>query len=308
MIEKLKLEPYIKESLVTHLYEKDGALIAERYDTVYWAQDSFLNVGCSKDLNCYVDAKIFNTLSSSIKEVCAKDKVLKLTLFNGAKYDLDMVEGSLPTFEFPELPNKSVFNFGGVEKAVSNSPLQKELNTVFADELGIVASNSIVGAVSGTTFKCSEAIAIPEGLHNMLNGEEIEWGIVDNKIYLKFSCYKIVVALSKLPNTPDMAWWTAVRSVFTELPDFVSVSGLKSSVSRLSNFGTNVYIKDNKLEVNAEHWEPFVLSGSGEVFDISNLNQILTDDTVGVALYGGNFFMKTKDALFVCCSIDVSGN
>lgn len=303
MIEKLKLEPYIPESLVAHIYEKDGKLVAERYDTIYWAQDNFINVNCSKGLDCYVEAKVFNTLAQSIKEVIAKDKVVQLTLFNGAQYDLDMVDGNLPTFEFPELSNKTVFDFGGVEKAVSNSPLQKELNMVYADEFGIVASNQVVGAVSNVKFKSKTALTIPEGIHAMLNGSDAEWDILDGKLYVKFGVYKIVAVLSKLPVD---AWWEAVRGAFIDLPDFVSVSGLKSSVSRLSNFGSNVYIRDGKIEVNSDHWEPIAIQGNGEMFDISNLNQILTDDTVGISLVGGNLFMKTKDALFVCCSIDIS--
>lgn len=301
MIEKLKLEPYIPESLVVHLYSKEGHLVAERYDTIYWVRDEYLNVAC-EEFDCFVDAKLFCTFAPSLKKILLKDNILRLALFNGAKYDLDMVNGeNIPTFDFPELPNKSVFDFGGVENAASKSPLQKELNTVYVDSEGCVASDSIVAGVSGK-FKSSIPFAVPEGLHSMLNGAEAEWGIIDGKLYISFGVYRIVAVLPKLP---DFAWWDASRSAFADLPEFTDVSGLKSSVGRLSNFGTMLYVKDGRIAVNKDHYEPFALEGSGELFDIGNLSSIATDDKCGVQLVGGNLYLKTVDATFVCCAVDM---
>lgn len=303
MIEKLKLEPYIPESLVVHAYSKDGHLVAERYDTIYWVRDDFINVACDSEFNCYVDAKLFCTFAPSLKKVSVKDTSLRVTLFNGAKYDLDMVkEESVPTFEFPELKNKDVFNFGGVESAVSKSPLQKELNTVYVDKDGSVASDSIVAGVSDK-FTSKIPFAVPEGIHSMLNGAEAEWDIIDGKLYIAFGVYKIVAVLSKLP---DFAWWDASRSAFADLPEFTDVTGFRSSVTRLANFGTMVYIRDGRIAVNKDHWEPFALEGSGEIFDVSNLLSIATDDKAGAALVDGNMYLKTVDATFVCCCLDVN--
>ena len=116
-------------------------------------------------------------------------------------------------------------------------------------------------------LKSKTALTIPEGIHAMLNGSDAEWDILDGKLYVKFGVYKIVAVLSKLPVD---AWWEAVRGAFIDLPDFVSVSGLKSSVSRLSNFGSNVYIRDGKIEVNSDHWEPIAIQGNGEMFDFKS--------------------------------------
>ena len=302
MIEKLKLEPYIPESPVAHIYSKEGHLVAERYDTIYWVRDDFINVRCDAEFDCYVDAKLFCTFAPSLKRIALKDNVVRLVLFNGAKYDLDMVKAeNIPTFDFPELPNKSAFDFGGVENAASKSPLQKELNTVYVDEDGCVASDSIVAGVSGK-FKSSIPFAVPEGLHSMLNGAEAEWGIIEGRLYISLGVYRIVAVLPKLP---DFAWWDASRGAFADLPEFTDVSGLKSSISRLANFGTMLYVKDGRIAVNKDHYEPFVLEGSGEIFDISNLSSIATDDKCGVQLVGGNMYLKTADATFVCCAVDM---
>lgn len=303
MIEKLKLEPYIPESLVVHLRSEDGHLVADRYDTIYHVQDEFLNVKCEEELDCFVDAKLFCSFAQSIKSVSVKGNVIRLTLFNQAKYDLDMVKAeSFPSFDFPiELPNKSAFDFGGVENAVSKSPLQKELNTVYVDEVGCVASDSIVAGVS-EKFKSKIPFAVPEGIHSMLNGAEAEWMILDGKLFVSFGVYKIVAVLSKLP---DFDWWNTSRKAFGGEIKYEDISGLKSSVSRLSNFGSMVYIRDGKIAVNKDHWEPFALEGSGETFDVSNLNSIVTDNKIGVALVGGNLYLKTADAEFVCCSVDL---
>lgn len=301
MIEKLKLEPYIPESLVVRLYSKDGHLVAERYDTIYWVRDEFFNVACD-NVDCFVDAKLFCTFAQSIKKLTVKDSKIRLVLFNGAKYDLDMVAGAnIPTFEFGELSHKSVFDFGGVENAASKSPLQKELNTVYTDAEGCVASDSIVAGVS-SKFKSDVPFAVPEGIHSMLNGAEAEWDIKDNKLFIAFGAYKIV---AELPALPDFAWWDASRGAFNDVSEFTPISGLKSSITRLSNFGTTVYIKDGRIAVNKDHWEPFVLEGNGEIFDISNLNAIVTDDKAGIALSGGNIYLKTEDAMFVCCAVDM---
>lgn len=301
MIEKLKLEPYIPESLVVHLYSKDGHLIAERYDTIYWVREEYFNVGCEK-VDCYVDAKLFCTFAQSIKSIVVKDGKIRLVLFNGAKYDLDMVaESNIPTYHFGELKYKSVFDFGGVENAASKSPLQKELNTVYADKDGCVASDSIVAGVSGK-FKSEIPFAVPEGIHSMLNGAEAQWEIKDGNLYVAFGAYKIVAVLSKLP---DFAWWEASRGAFANLGEFTPISGLKSSLTRLSNFGASVYIKDGKIAVNKDHYEPFTLQGAGEIFDIANLNAIAVDEEMGIQLSGGNLYLKTADAMFVCCSVDM---
>lgn len=313
MIEKLKLEPYIPESLVVHLYSKDGRLVAERYDTISWVRDEFLNVRCD-ELDCFVDAKLFCAFAQSIKSIAVKEvkkenkitKAVCLTLFNKAKYDLDMVKGeNIPTYTFGELPNKSAFAFGGVENATSKSPLEKELNTVYVDEAGCVASDSIVAGVS-SKFKSDIPFAVPENIHSMLNGDEAEWGIIDGKLYVAVGVHKIVSVLSRLP---DFKWWESSRAAFAFGDDvkFTDVSGLKSSLGRLSNFGTMVYIRSGKIAVNKDHWEPFVLSGDGETFDIGNLSSIVTDDKIGVALVGGNLYLKTADAQFVCCAVDVDG-
>lgn len=304
MIEKLKLEPYIVESLVAHLYSKDGHLVAERYDTIYWVRDEYFNVACG-DLDCYVDAKLFCTFAQSLKEVVVNNNTITLVLFNGAKYDLDKVKGGavLPTYSFGELSNKSAFDFGGVESATSKSPLQKELNTVYVDSLGCVASDSIVAGIS-SKFKSETPFAVPEGIHSMLNGTEAEWGVIEGKLFISFGCHQIVAVLSKLPT--DFAWWDVSRDAFNFDAEFTDISGLKSSLSRLSNFGSIVTIKDGKISVNAEHWEPIALEGDGETFDISNLNAIAVDEKVGAALVGGNLYLKTADAEFVCCAVDVS--
>lgn len=301
MIEKLKLEPYIPESLVVHLYSKDGHLVAERYDTIYWVREDYLNVSCDT-FDCFVDAKVFCGFAQSIKRVTVKEAAVHLTLFNGAKYDLEMVKGeNIPTFEFGELSHKSAFDFGGVEAAASKSPLQRELNTVYVDEVGCVASDSIVAGVS-SKFTSDIPFAVPEGIHSMLNGADAEWDIVDGHLYIKFGVYHIVAELSKLPT---FAWWDATRQAFPNDLEFTPISGLKSSVSRLSYFGTQLYIRDNRIAVNKDHWEPFVLEGDGEIFDTSNLSPIAVDDKVGVALYGGNLYLKTSDAIFVCCALDM---
>lgn len=309
MIEKLKLEPYILESLVAHLYEKGGTLVAERYDTVYWIKEKFSNVTATEGLNCYVDAKKFCSMMTLLKSISVQGKIVRLVLFNGAEYDIDMVEGNLPTFAFtstidyiPEI-QKSVFEFGGVENAVSVSPLQRELNTVFVDELGVVASSSMIGGICDTKFKSSTPFAIPEGVHAMVEGNEAEWYVLDGKLFIRFSNYEIV---SVLPSLPEFKWWELVRNAFTVLPDFVNVSGLKSSVSRLAMFGESVSISGGRILIDDVHWEPIGLVGSDEIFDIRNLAPVLVDDEVGVALSGGNLFMKIKDALFVCCSVVMS--
>lgn len=307
MIEKLKLEPYIPESLAAHIYAGNGGhLVAERYDTIYWVRDEFLNVKCREEFDCFVDAKLFCTFAQDIKSIAVNEKSVRLTLFNGAKYDLDMVKGeNIPTFEFKkELAHKSVFDFGGVENAVSKSPLQKELNTVYVDSEGCVASDSIVAGVSGK-FKSDVPFAVPESIHSMLNGAEAEWEIEDGKLFISFGCYKIVAVLSRLP---DFAWWDASRAAFGVDLEFSDISGLKSSIGRLSNFGKMLYIKGNRIAVNKDHWEPFALEGDGETFDISNLGAIAVDEKVGVALFEGNLYLKTSDAMFVCCAVDVDSD
>lgn len=303
MIEKLKLEPYIPESLVVRLYSKDGHLVAERYDTIYWVRDEYFNVACDK-IDCFVDAKLFCTYAPTIKKVNLKgdEKNITITLFNGAKYDLEMVVGeNIPTFEFSNLPYKSVFAFGGVESAASKSPLQRELNTVYVDERGCVASDSIVAGES-KKFTSEIPFAVPEGIHTMLNGAEAEWGIQDNKLFIAFGAYKIVAELSALPN---YAWWESCREALDVQLEFTPIVGFKSSLVRLSNFGNTVYIKDGRIAINKDHWEPFVVEGSGELFDITNLSAIATDDSVGVALFNGNLYLKTADAIFVCCAVDM---
>lgn len=302
MIEKLKLEPYIPESLVVHLYSKDEHVVAERYDTIYWVQEEYFNVKVDTDFDCFVDAKLFCTFASSMKSVTVKKSCLQLTLFNKAKYDLDMVKAeNIPSFNFPDLPYKNAFDFGGVECAASKSPLQKELNQVYVDDTGCVASNSIVAGVSGK-FKSKIPFTVPEGLHSMLNGAEVEWGIDHNRLYISVGVYKIV---SQLSGLPDFAWWESCRGAFEGLPEFVEVGGLKSSVSRLSNFGSMVYIRDGRIAVNKDHWEPISIFGNGELFDVSDLGAIATDDKVGIALSGGNLYLKTLESLFVCCSVDM---
>lgn len=304
MIEKLKLEPYIPESLVVHLYSKDGHLVAERYDTIYWVRDEFLNVKCD-DLDCFVDAKLFCAFAQSIKKVVVLEAAIKLVLFNGAKYELAMVKGeNIPTYEFGELPHKSAFDFGGVENATSKSPLEKELNTVYVDEVGCVASDSIVAGIS-PKFKSDIPFAVPEGIHGMVNGAEAEWGIFDGKLYVAFGVYKIVAVLSRLP---DFAWWDASRGAFGGGVSYTEVSGLKSSLIRLAHFGSMVYIRSGRIAVNKDHWEPFVLEGEGETFDISNLGAIAVDEKIGVALVDGNLYLKTSDAEFVCCAVDVDSS
>lgn len=303
MIEKLKLEPYILESLVAHIYEKDGTLVAERYDTIYWVREKFSNVGATEGLNCYVEAKRFCSMANLLKSVAIIEKVVRLTLFNGAEYDLDMVDGDLPTFELKPEAHKSVFEFGGVENAVCTSPLQKELNTVYVDSEGVVASSGIIGGLCGTKFKSDIPFAIPEGIHSMVNGNEAEWYVLDGKLYIRFSNYEIVSVLSILP---EFEWWKHVRTALAVLPDFINVKGLKSTLSRLSMFGETVTFSGGKILVDASHWEPISLVGSGEVFDIGNLSPILVDEEIGIALSGGNLFLKTKDALFVCCSVSIS--
>ena len=170
MIEKLKLEPYIPESLVVRLSTKEGHLVAERCDTISWVREEFFNVACS-DMDCFVDAKLFCTFATSIKKIAVKDNCkVSLVLFNGAKYDLDMVTAqNIPTYKFGKLSYKSVFDFGGVESAASKSPLQKELNTVYVDAEGCVASDSIVAGVSGK-FKSEVPFAVPEVIHGMYIG------------------------------------------------------------------------------------------------------------------------------------------
>lgn len=312
MIEKLKLEPYIPESLVAHLYSSGGHLVAERYDTIYWVRDEFLNVKC-EELDCFVDAKLFCAFAQSIKSIAVKEvkkenevkKAICLTLFNKAKYDLDMVKGeNIPTYEFGELPHKSAFDFGGVENATSKSPLEKELNTVYVDDEGCVASDSIVAGVS-SKFKSDIPFAVPESIHGMLNGAEAEWGIFEGKLYIAFGVHKIVAVLSRLP---DFKWWDSSRAAFGGDVSYTDVSGLKSSLSRLANFGSMVYIRSRRIAVNKDHWEPFALEGSGETFDISNLGAIATDEKVGVALVEGNLYLKTSDAEFVCCAVDVDSS
>lgn len=304
MIEKLKLEPYIQESLVAKIYSQAGHLVAERYDTIYWVRDEFLNVACTSEFNCFVDAKMFCTFATALKEVSVVGNSVRLTLFNGAKYDLEMVKGeNIPSFDFPELSNKSVFDFGGVENAVSKSPLQKDLNMVYVDSEGCVASDSIVAGVSAK-FKSSTPFSVPEGIYGMVGGEEVEWDIIAGKLYISVGVHKIVAVLSKLSEEFD--WWNASRMAFATLPEFVDISGFKGMISRLSNFGNLVSIQDGKIAVNSEHWEPFVLEGSGEMFDVTNLSAIAVDGQCGVALFGGNLYLKTKDAVFVCCSVDLS--
>ena len=151
-------------------------------------------------------------------------------------------------------------------------------------------------------FTSKIPFTVPEGLHSMLNGAEVEWGIDNGMLYVSVGVYKIVAQLSKLP---DFLWWDTCRLAFENLPEFTDVSGLKSSVSRLSNFGTMVYIRDGRIAVNKDHWEPIPIEGNGELFDVSNLGAIATDDKVGIALSGGNLYLKTTDALFVCCSVDM---
>ena len=305
MIEKLKIEPYIKESLYAHLIERDGKLVAERYDTIYWVRESFANVACAKGLDCFVEAKKFCDLCFLAKEVTSNDTTVKLILFNGAEYELDKVvpEATIPTFTIGDLPNKSVFDFGGVEQAVSKSPLQKELNTVYADENGIVASSAIVGGISNKKFKSGVPFAVPEGVHSMFSGEDVEWKIDDGKLFVKFGVVELVGVLSKLS---DFAWWDAVRGSFEGI-DFENTSkvkGLRSSISRLSSFGARVKICGKRVEVDETHWEPIDLDGSGESFDIQDLMQVITDDEVNVGLFGGNLYLRTADADFVVCSVD----
>ena len=175
MIEKLKLEPYIPESLVAHIYSKEGHLVAERYDTIYWVRDDFINVRCDAEFDCYVDAKLFCTFAPSLKRIALKDNVVRLVLFNGAKYDLDMVKAeNIPTFDFPELPNKSAFDFGGVENAASKSPLQKELNTVYVDEDGCVASDSIV---AGREWQVQELYSVRRSRRTPLDAQRSRGGV-----------------------------------------------------------------------------------------------------------------------------------
>lgn len=305
MIEKLKLEPYIPESLVVHLYSEDGHLVAERYDTIYWVREQYLNVAVTGAavLDCYVDAKLFCTFATALKSVSVDGTKIHMTLFNGAEYELDMVKAEvIPQFSIPELPYKSSFDFGGVENAVSKSPLQKELTTVYVDSEGCVASDSIVAGVS-SKFKCSTPFAVPEGILGMVGKDEVKWGIFNNKLLISAGYYTIVAELSTLP---EFAWWDMARSEFSDVTDFTDVSGLKSSVARLANFGSLVHIQDGKISVNSEHWEPFPLSGDGETFDVSNLGSIVVDDKCGVCLFNGNLYLKTADAMFVCCSVDLS--
>lgn len=302
MIEKLKLEPYIPESLVVHLYSEGGHLVAERYDTIYWVREEFLNV--SSDVSdCYVDAKLFCTFAQSVKSVLDGDGVIRLVLFNQAEYELSKVkEEVIPHFDIPELPYKSSFDFGGVESAVSKSPLQKDLNMVYVDEDGCVASDSIVAGIS-SKFKSATPFSVPEGIPSMVGKDEVEWGLFDGKLIVSAGCYKIVAVLSK--SQSDFDWWTPTRGSFEGLPTFIDISGFKSSVSRLANFGSLVSIQGNRISVNSEHWEPFPLEGDGEVFDVSNLGTIAIDDKCGVALHNGNLYLKTHDATFVCCSVDL---
>lgn len=303
MVGKLKIEAFIEESLVAHVYSKDGILVAERYDTIYWARDRFLNVKCKETFDCYVSAKVFCAFAEILIEVSVVGKALRLTLFNGANYDLDMVDGNLPTFEISKLANKSAFAFGGVEKAVSKSPVQKDLNTVYVDSVGAVASDSLMAGVCNTKFKSSVAFAVPEGLHTMLNGQEAEWEVKDGKLFVKFGTSELVAIL---PALPEFAWWDASRRAFPADLNFVEVLGLKSSVTRLTNFGNVLSTKGGKLMVSEEHWEPLAIDGNGEMFDVANLSPILVDDKVGLALFGGNLYMKTVDAMFVCCAIDIA--
>ena len=132
-----------------------------------------------------------------------------------------------------------------------------------------MASDSIVAGVS-EKFKSTIPFAVPEGIHSMLNGAEAEWGIIDGKLYISFGVYKIVASLSKLSEFP---WWDASRSAFLDLPEFTEISGFRSSISRLANFGTMLYIRSGRLAVNKDHWEPFVLEGDGDIFDMCKVVQ-----------------------------------
>lgn len=302
MIEKLKLESYIPESLIVHIYSDNGVLHAERYDTIYWVREKYPLVAVKGEVDCYVDVKKLLPLIGLAKEIEIVETNLVLTLFNGAHYELAMISGELPTFEIPELKNKTKFDFGGVEKAVATSPLQKELNMVYVDNQGVVASNSIVGGINNVKFKSETPFTVPEGIHAMLNGAEASWDIIDGLLYVVFSNYAIVAVLSKIEG--DFKWWEFTRAAFDNLPEFVEVTGLKGSISRLAAFGDMVLLKDGKFQLESGQYEPFVLQGNSEWFDVNNLGQVISDDKIGVALHGGNLFIKKADSLFVCCSVD----
>lgn len=294
MLEKIKTIPFIDESSAVKITtEGDNKIFLERTDRVVWAKEA-TNLR-AEGILCYVEASKFFALLPEIDTI-SQDTCLKVTLKNGAKYDLPFLEVSWEPVALPtEYADTINFKLGDLMLCTLKNLIKPELQCIYIDNQGAVSCDFLSACIS-KEVKATTPLLLPEDVQELVNGRECKVLVEGDKIYINAHEFDIVTTN---PTMGEDSWWEDLRSMLDADGDVVvATDKLSESLKRLALFGDYLSFDGEKVIVETNN-EPFVFERVGEsLFEIEKISKLLTTATK-LTRAGDNIVLKNEGSKFL---------
>lgn len=250
MLEKIKEVPFIDESSAVRLITENGKLVLERNDRVIWARET--TALAVEDIDCYVEADKFFALFSNIKSL-SQDTCLKVTLANGAYYELPFLTCKWETPAVPtEYEDSIFFKLDDLMLCTLKNLIKPELQCIYIDQEGAVSCDFISACVT-STVKSREAFLLPPEVQDLVNGTKCQVHFEGDKIFFKADNFEIITSK---PTMSEDAWYDTLRQMVSDVSGFVKLGNLLEGLKRLAISNEYLSFEADRV-VAGSNWEPF---------------------------------------------------
>ncbi len=271
MLEKIKEVPFIDESAAVRVYEHYGQVILERFDRVVWAKEVTPIRHEYDFLGCYVEASKFFALLPEI-ESFQQDTCLRVTLKNGAKYELPFMDVSWDTVQMPDDYDDTItFKLSDLMLSTLRNLIKPELQCIYIDDRGAVSCDFITACIS-EEVKSRNPFMLPPDIQPLVDGRTCKVKVAD-RLYVQTNDFSIATTV---PAMPEDGTWEQLRAMLPATSDeMVDGTPLVDSLKRLLLFGDYVTFDGTRV-ISERNSEPFVFSDTEESrYEIERLLKIL---------------------------------